>query len=99
MLTPFNNPQIAHDLSVTFLRLILPEQGYYIAAIKLVKRKGFRPSIFASTIDELWAAIENADRDGYENLSCVREFQGTLQRPSREHRTVKSNSVAQNATP
>ena len=42
MLTPFNNPQVAHDLSVTFLRLILPEQGYYIAAIKLVKRKGFQ---------------------------------------------------------
>lgn len=74
MLTPFNNPQVAHDLSVTFLRLILPEQGYYIAAIKLVKRKGFKPSIFASTIEELWAAIENADRDGYETYHACASF-------------------------
>ena len=74
MLTPFNNPRGADDLSIRFLRLILPEQGYYIAAIKLAKRRGFKSSIFASTIEELWTSIENADREEYEAYHACASF-------------------------
>lgn len=74
MLTPFNNPAIAEDVSVKFLRLILPEEGYCVAAVKLAKSKGFKPTIFASTIEELWNTIENADRDGFEAYHACASF-------------------------
>ena len=74
MLTPFNISLATDDLSVRFLQLVLPKQGYYIAAVKLAKRRGFKPNIFAATIEELWAAIENADRDGFEAYHACASF-------------------------
>jgi hypothetical protein len=69
------------NVSVRFLKLILPEQGFYIAAIKNPKAKGFKPSIFAATIEELWAVIESADRDGYETYHACASFKEELNDP------------------
>jgi hypothetical protein len=62
------------DLPVKFLRLILPDRGHYIAAVKLAKGKGFKPNSFASSIEELWNMIENADRDGHEVYHACASF-------------------------
>jgi hypothetical protein len=74
MLTPFSNPPIIDDISVRFLKLILPEQGYYIAAIKRSGAKGFKPSVFAPTIEELWTNVENAGQDGYETYHACAAY-------------------------
>jgi hypothetical protein len=50
------------DIPLTFLNLILPEQGFCIAAIKNPRGRGFIHS-FASTHEQLWAIIEEADQD------------------------------------
>src|SRR5713101_1825513 len=78
-----NDTMLTHveSISVTFLKKILPKQGYYIAAIKRAKTKGgFRHS-FASTIEELWAIIENADRDGLETYHACASFKEALSDP------------------
>jgi Virulence-associated protein E len=62
------------SISTKFLRLILPDQGFYAAAIKRTGSKGFRPTIFASSIEELWTIIENADRDGYDTYHACASF-------------------------
>src|SRR6516165_10467573 len=69
------------DISVKFLKLILPEQGFFIAAIKNPRGRGFKPSIFASTIGELWTIIENADRDGDQNYFACASFKEELNDP------------------
>ena len=70
------------DISVSFLKLILPEQGYYIAAIKRLGAKGFKPSVFASTVEDLWTIIESADRDGYETYHACAAFKEARNDPS-----------------
>jgi hypothetical protein len=62
------------DIAIKFLKLILPERGCYIAAIKRRGAKGFRPSTFARTIEDLSCAIENANRDGYETYHACASF-------------------------
>jgi hypothetical protein len=74
MLTPFNNPASAGNLSVRFLHRILPEQGFYIAAVKLAKGKGFKSNLFTSTVEDLWTAIENADHDGFDAYHACASF-------------------------
>src|SRR6476661_1357889 len=64
----------ADNISIRFLKLILPEQGYYIAAVKRVGSKGFRSSIFVGTIEELLDVIETYDRDGYEAYHACASF-------------------------
>ena len=53
------------DIGLAFLRQVLPQQGYLAAAIKQPGKKGIRHE-FASTIEDLAAAIAGADRDGLE---------------------------------
>jgi hypothetical protein len=60
--------------AIRFLQLILPEQGHYIAAIKNAKSKGFKPSTFASTIEDLWSIIEEHDRDGFETYHACASY-------------------------
>jgi hypothetical protein len=62
------------DISLRFLNSILPEQGPYIAAIRNPRNRGFKPNEFASTIDDLWTIIENADRDGCESYHALAAF-------------------------
>src|SRR5262249_30132730 len=66
------------DISIRFLNLILPKHGCYIAAIKNLKAKGFQSSRFASTIEELWAIIDNANRDRYETYYACARFNQAL---------------------
>ena len=70
------------DISVRCLKLILPERGYYIAAVKRSGAKGFNPSTFASTIEDLWTSIESADRDGYETYHACAAFKEARNDPS-----------------
>jgi hypothetical protein len=73
MPTPFGNPLSSDEIALKFYRLILPAEGPYAAAIK--QRKGkFKPTEFFSTIEDLWAAIKNADRDGYEVYHACASF-------------------------
>jgi hypothetical protein len=62
------------DISVRFLKLILPERGPYIAAIRNPRNRGFKPNEFAYTIEDLWTVIENADRDGCETYHACAAF-------------------------
>jgi Virulence-associated protein E len=64
------------DISVRFLRLILPETGIYIADCKPAGSRGFKFNLrqFASTIEELAQAIENLDQDGYETYHACASF-------------------------
>jgi hypothetical protein len=70
------------DASVKFLRLILPERGPYIAAIKNPRNRGFKPNEFAYTIEDLWTIIESADRDGYETYHACAAFKEARNDPS-----------------
>jgi hypothetical protein len=72
----------SEDIPVRFLKLILPEQGCYIAAIKNSKAKGFKPSLFAATIEELWSVIQDADRDGYEAYQACACFKEPMNDPA-----------------
>jgi Virulence-associated protein E len=72
----------AENISVRFLKLILPERGYYIAAVKRPGGKGgFKPSIFAASIEELWSAIEEHDRNGWETYHACASFKEALSDP------------------
>jgi hypothetical protein len=73
MPTPFRTSFSADEIALKFLRLILPGAGHYVAAIKL-KNGGFKPTEFFLTIEDLWAAIKNADRDGYEVYHACASF-------------------------
>jgi predicted P-loop ATPase len=84
-LTPTNGllpppPPHGHtdDPTVRFFKLILPSRGHYVAAIKLKNSKGFRSSIFATTVEELWAVLEEADRDGFEVYFACASFKQPL---------------------
>jgi predicted P-loop ATPase len=70
------------DIPVRFLKLILPEQGCFVAAIKNPKAKGFKPSIFVETIEELWSVIQEADRDGYEAYQACACFKEPMNDPA-----------------
>jgi hypothetical protein len=61
------------ELPVRFLRLILPDQGHYIAAVKRPKGRGFQHH-FVSTLEELWAVIESQDRDGLDTYHACASF-------------------------
>jgi Family of unknown function (DUF5906) len=61
----------ADNISVRFLKLILPEQGYYIT---WVKRRGRNLNIFASSVEELWSEIEDRDRDAWETYHACANF-------------------------
>jgi hypothetical protein len=51
------------DLAHQFLRLILPDRGHYVAWIKT--SDGRKYNRFASTIEELWTVIKEADGEGH----------------------------------
>jgi hypothetical protein len=78
------------DISLRFLKRILPERGPYIAAIRSPRIRGFKPNEFAYTIEDLWTIIESADRDGCETLSRLRGFQRGPERPFRDTRRVEA---------
>ena len=94
MLTPFNNPLIADDLAVRFLRLILPEQGYLIAAIR--KRAG-------SNLTSSLRRRKNCGRLSRTPIATdmrpimLARVSGNRTTTLREHRMGRSNSAAQNA--
>jgi len=72
----------ADNISVRFLKLLLPEQGYYIAAVKRPGGKGgFKPSIFAASVEELWSQIEEHDRNGWETYHACSSFKEALSDP------------------
>ena len=62
------------DNSLAFLNLILPERGFYIASIKNPRAKGFMPSRFASTREQLWSIIAEADQDGFATYHACASF-------------------------
>jgi hypothetical protein len=70
------------DISVRFLKLILPERGPYIAAIRSPRNRGFKPNEFTHTLEDLWTVIENADRDGYETYHACAAFKEARNDPS-----------------
>jgi hypothetical protein len=69
MLTPLSSPPV--EIAIRFFGLILPDQGYYIAAIR--RATGFKNE-FASTLEELWAIIENADLEGHAAYHACASF-------------------------
>lgn len=72
----------ADNISVRFLNLILPDQGCYIAAAKRPGNKGgFKPSIFAASVEDLWSAIEEHDRNGWETYHACASFKEALSDP------------------
>jgi hypothetical protein len=75
MLTAIDN------IAVRFLKLVLPEQGYYIAAIKHHKANGFRKGEFADTIEELASINAERDRDGLECYFALASFKEPLNDP------------------
>ncbi|HEV7982716.1 MAG TPA: AAA family ATPase, partial [Xanthobacteraceae bacterium] len=58
-----NNRRAVDDLAHQFLRLILPDRGHYVAWIKT--SDGRKYNRFASTIEELWTVIKEADGAGH----------------------------------
>jgi hypothetical protein len=70
MLTPLSSPPV--EIAIKFFRLILPDQGYYIAAIR--RTTGGFKNEFASTLEDLWTIIENADRDGHAAYHACASF-------------------------
>lgn len=72
----------ADNISVRFLKLILPDRGYYIAAVKRPGGKGgFKPSIFAANIEDLWSALQEHDRNGWETYHACASFKEALSDP------------------
>jgi hypothetical protein len=69
------------DTSLAFFNRILPERGCFIAAIKNPRSKGFKPSRFAATHDQLWSIIEEADRDGFEVYHANASFKEAANDP------------------
>jgi hypothetical protein len=63
----------ADNISVRFLKLILPDQGYYIAAVKR-PRGGFINPIFAESAEDLWSELEEYDRNGWETYHACGSF-------------------------
>jgi hypothetical protein len=71
----------ADNISIRFLKLVLPEQGYYIAAVKRPGSKsGFR-HIFAASVEELWGELEEHDRNGCETYHACGSFKEALSDP------------------
>jgi Virulence-associated protein E len=73
--------QIDDTTVVRFLKIILPERGHYIAAIKHINANGFRPSEFAATVEELAAILAEYDRDGLECYFALASFKEPLNDP------------------
>src|SRR5713101_6005847 len=75
-----NDTMLTHveSISVTLLKKILPKQGNYIAAITRAQTTGGSRHSSASTIEELWTIIENADRDGLETYHTCASFKEAL---------------------
>jgi hypothetical protein len=76
----------ADDIGLCFLRRILPGQGYYIAAVKDLRSKRFRPSEFASTLEGLWRLLQENDRNGFETYHACASFREPLNDPRRTAR-------------
>jgi hypothetical protein len=55
--------QMTDDTACQFLRLILPARGHYAAMIVESERRKYNK--FASTIEEFWEIIKQADRAVY----------------------------------
>jgi hypothetical protein len=55
--------------TASFLRLVLPSQGWL--AVVTAREKHFRPAELFATVDELSAAIERYDRDRYTTYFCT----------------------------
>jgi hypothetical protein len=89
--------RVVDDLALQFLRLILPDRGYYVAWIKT--SDGQKYNRFASTVEELWTVIKEADGAGHAAYHACASFReakhdprGTLQSQRRFGRT-KHNSL------
>ena len=69
------------EFAIRFLRLILPEEGdgYYIAAIR--RTRGGLKHQFAATVEELWSAIESADRGGFDTFHACASFKEPFSDP------------------
>ena len=79
MLTPPSGSLDEAEFAIRFLRLILPGEGHYVAAIRRT-RGGFN-HLFAPTVEELWGVIESADRDGYEVYYACASFKEPFNDP------------------
>ena len=72
----------ADNISVRFLKLIMPEQGYYIATVKRPGSKGgFKPSIFAPSVEDLWNVLQEHDRNGCEAYHGCASFKEAISDP------------------
>jgi len=71
----------ADNISVRFLKLVLPEQGYYIAAVKRPGSKGGFRHIFTASVEELWSVLEEHDRNGWETYHACASFKEALSDP------------------
>jgi hypothetical protein len=89
------------NIAVRFLRLILPEQGYYAVAIKNPRSKGFKPTEFAASIEELGKIIADNDRDEYVVYHACASFNEALNDPpgtaAREKRFGRTQRNARGA--
>lgn len=72
-------PQNANETACQFLRLILPEQGHYVAMI--VESEQRRHNEFAQTIERLWEIIKEADRAGYTAYHACASFREAIRDP------------------
>jgi hypothetical protein len=69
------------SLIVRFFELVLPERGPYAVAIKPTKANGFKPTIFASGLEEQAAILEEHDRDGFECYHACASYKEALNDP------------------
>jgi hypothetical protein len=60
------------DVARQFLRMILPDQGHYVAWIKTCD--GRKYNRFASTIEDLWTIIKEADGAGHSAYHACASF-------------------------
>jgi hypothetical protein len=67
-----NDRWVTDDLALQFLRLILPDRGHYVAWIKT--SHGRKYNRFASTIEELWTVIKEADGAGHTAYHACASF-------------------------
>jgi putative DNA primase/helicase len=70
---PPPSPRAPLDDAVRLFELILPSQGFYVAAIKRKTGRGFQ-HIFCETPEELWEELEENDRDGFEVYFACSSF-------------------------
>jgi predicted P-loop ATPase len=91
----------ADNISVRFLKLVLPEQRYYIAAVKKPGSKGGFEHIFTENVEELWSVLDEYDRNGWEAYHACASFKEALHNtrgePQRRFGRTQANALGAKA--